>query len=614
MTSFAFVDVTTGWCTPAARAGLRSAGHNLRCAYAIAALRRAGVPAVQVVQRRLGRLTELADDIRRTGAETVLLWAPEPAPPLVGALEALLDGEVRRVGPEELDALAGDASPWLDGVLPASAASVGVDVDRGRALEELAWLDEHVAETVTVPLHGNAWRRELLAALRFDHLTVSIAAEGEPDPELVALLAAAGGRVRLDRDDPRWLDAGVPVDVELELPSEPDDLEALEARLAALATVAPELRYTWSKARRPRRLAVPELVRSPSHREEAALERGVLQRALRVHEGLYPDADGYARGVLDLVWARADSPADHAGWLAEVLAPTGLIFTLGEVGSGGPVSEVWPLVGEDRLRLPTGDAFDVLPYAEAARRAPEVPTVLALDDLDALLADADEAHETGALPAALTSGLTHLQHGVLWMAPEADAGARLPRAWVDAAGVRAAPDGAVCGAVGDSLLTLLDGVHALPEWLSDDGLRDAHAKHPWLLAFASAPLARRRIAEVLGPAAAGTLRVSGLGGRLLYAGEGTQAPLARRVLLAAGDAFVLLDPATGALTRLKPDVAAIWEALACTQDPAAVCGWLARERGFEDAKARALVGTLLTRLGDGLRPPLARPATAVGAG
>jgi hypothetical protein len=589
---YAFVDVTTGWRTPAWRAGVRSAGHNLRCAYAIAALRRSGDEAVQVVQRRLGRLTELAEDIRRVGADTVLLWAPEPAPPLVAALEALLDGDVRRVGPDDLD---GDASPWLDGVLPASAASVGVDVDRGRALEELAWLDAHVAEATLVPLHGDAWRRELLEP-RFKHLTLSLAAVGEPDPELIALLAAGGGRVRLDRDDPRWLDLGVPVDVEHELPSEPDDLDALEARLAELGSRVPDLRYTWSAARRPPRLAVPELVRSPSYREEAALERGVHQRALRLHEGLYTAADGYARGVLDLMWAREDSPAEHAGWLAEVLAPTGVIFTAGDVGAGGPVAEVWPIVDG---RLPSGDAVDVLAYEEAARRAPERPTVLALDDLDALLADADEAHETGELPAALAGGLTHVQHAVLWTAPDADATARLPRAWVDEAGVRAVPGGPVCGAVGDALETLLDRAQPLPEWLTPEALHNAHAEHPWLPAFAAAPLARRRVAEVLGPQAAGALRISGLGGNLLYP-EGT--PLARRVLLGAGDAFVLLDPATGALTRLKPDVAAIWEALACTQDPAAVCGWLARERGLEDAKARALVGALLTRLGDGLRP------------
>jgi hypothetical protein len=351
---------------------------------------------------------------------------------------------------------------------------------------------------------------------------------------------------------------------------------------------------------------VPELVRSPSHQEETALERTVLQRALRLHEGLYPEGDGYAHGILDLVWARPEPP--DARWLAEVLAPTGVVFTLGEVGAGGPVSEVWPLVGEARLRLPSGDAFDVLPYAEAARRAPELPTVLALEGLDALLADADEAHETGVLPTALAAGATHLQHGVLWTAPEADASPRLPRAWVDAEGVHAVPGGPVCGAVGDRLETLLDAATPLPEWLTAQELARAHADHPWLIAFAAAPLARRRVAEVLGPQAAGALRASGLGGRLLYNGDGAPAPLARRVLMAAGEAYVLLDPATGALTRLKPDVAAVWEALACTQDPEAVCDWLARERGMDAARARALVGTLLQRLGEGLRPRAGVPA------
>jgi hypothetical protein len=172
--------------------------------------------------------------------------------------------------------------------------------------------------------------------------------------------------------------------------------------------------------------------------------------------------------------------------------------------------------------------------------------------------------------------------------------------------VRPAPGAAVIGAVGDPLEALLDAV--TPG--IDAVVARAHAEHPWLVAFAAAPFARRRVAEVLGPASAAAMRISGLGGCLHYAGE---APVARQVLLLAGESNVLFDPATGRLARVTPDVAAIWEALACTQDPGAVAEWLAGERGLDPAQARTHVARLLARLGGGLRPPAASAYAAVGA-
>lgn len=680
----AFVDAATGWREPRARAGERGTRHNLRCAYAIASLRACGTPARMVVQRRMSTLPSLVHDVVRPGADVAVLWAPEPAPPAVGALKALLREEglhaveagAGGMGDElELPCLAlarawpdppaADAtlrpddlsvlpSPWLSGVLPAAAAAVvGVELDRpavsggvprrhavDRVLAELDWIDARTVTAQTVSLFGELVECDVPAAGAFMEamarrprhriayaLEVSIAAV--PDRDLLrAFAAGAGRRVTLGVDLERtpdaaeavrgWRDACAATDLEfaldLELPADPGDPTALEAALAQIAEQQPVLRYRWRPAhggaapRRPPHVAVPELAVSPSFGEEAALERGVLARVLRAHDGLYPSDPGYVEAVLDLVWAGTDPPPE--AWLVAVLGAGSLLVSMAAPAvGGGPLAEAWNLrdEGAGRRRLDGGDAIDVLPYVQARLYAPEVPTVLTVDGedaLDVLLADAQEARATGRLPRALESGLTRLQDAVVWCAPSADRTVKLHRLWVDAQGrVRPGPQAEALGAIGDSLETLLQRASEVPPpgsrpvWLSATRLADLHAREPWLTAFAAAPLLRRRLADTLREGSLAELSICGLGGPLLYDGPGAGAPRASRVLARCGEDHVLLDPREGTLVRLRSDVAGAWEALVCAPTPADAAAWLADARDTDRERAEAVLGQIAARLG-----------------
>jgi hypothetical protein len=685
---FVFVDVSSGWRTPSGRAGVRAAHHQLRCAYAIAALRANGYDARQIVQRRLGPLRELVADIVRAAPDHAILWAPEPATPAVDGLGVLLaqrlpDVRVLRAGTgtdlgDELETpllalaaghepgagpfegeLAALASPWLTGTLPASAAEVvGVELDRPgsplrchaaqRVLDEIAWIDAAAIEPCEVELHGAGPARDpagvielltRLALVRRRHVRPTVRGGAAPDADLLAALAAAGGErisVVLTADEApaaaatrirAWQDAGaaagVAIDVVADLPSDAAPAQ-LDALLAQVAPQAPGLRYCWRPAaparppRRPSGLACPELAGTHGYREESGLERAVLARLLRAHEGLYPPAAGYADAPAEVIWGAADPPAGHAAWLADLLSPTSLLFVDGAAGSlvaPGPLAELWGLTPEHdgRLRLDAGDAIDVVPYADAASRHPDVPSVLTWADradADALLADADEAHATGFVPAGLRSGLTRLQDAVVWLAADDDPAPRLARLWIDGDGaVRPGPAAGSIGTLGDAASQLLANASALPApaslpgWLEPDELMRWQSDRPWLVAYAAAPQARRRVAEVLGPAAASDLRLSGLGGRLHYDGDGAAAPVARHVLLRAGAADLLLDPVSGRLARLNAEVAAAWEALACTHDAAAAAAWLAARPGADAARARAVVANVAVRLATSLQAP-----------
>jgi hypothetical protein len=687
---FAFIDVTTGWRTPAARAGAQSADHQLRCAYAIASLRRAGASARPIVRRRLDGLAGLTRDVLRCGAELAVLWAPAPYPPAVPALARMLRAAGLRVlaagdladwpapagvetglGAEPEAAVlalaagadAGSAaslpppdlaelpSPWLERALPASAAGrAGIELERppldgegprrhetGRVLAELAWIDRHAVTELTAPLHGDLLGAPaLLDALagsppRRVALAARVGIDAEPDPDALAAFAAARGRVLtivLDSagepdgaaDSVRaWQDAAPGLDVQVagDLPADPADLPALEALLARVGREAPTLRYAWRPARpgapprRPARLAVPELSASPAFREEAALERSVLARVLRAYEGVYRDAAGYADGVAEVIWAHPDPPAQHADALAELLCATSLLAVLADAAPApapAPLTEAWRLVREPRgrLRLDGGDAIDVLPYREGATAAPDVPLVLAVDeraDAELLLEHADAAHDTGEVPHALASPLTRIQDATLWTAPYADPTARLPRLWVGEDGaLRPAPAAAPVGMLGEPFAALVERTAGRaepacrPSWLEAPELARWHAARPWLPAFAAGPALRRRLAETLGPGA-GDVRIAGLGGRLAYDGPGGAARSGRRVLVRAGGAHVLYDPAGGGLARVTQDVAAVWEGLACAGDPAVVAAWLQERRGVDAARARATVTQVAGRLG-----------------
>lgn len=563
--------------------------------------------------------------------------------------------------PPQLDDL---VSPWLTGVIAAQAAArVGIEIDRpgpsdvrlrrhptSRIAAELRWIDARTAIGSTVVLHGALPGRAPAAATRLFEtiarqpprrieLGMTVSLDRPADRELLAAFGTAGGRrLTLTFGDDLPADAAaaqlagweaaaasgpLTLDVQADLPSDPDDLEALERLLARVGRAAPRLRYVWRPAasgrspRRPPRLAVPELAGSPSFRDEVTLERTVRARMLRAHEGIYPATAGT---VIDLVWNHPDPPSAHEDWLSQLLRTESLLVSTsgGECAAPAPLSDLWLLHGEtpSRHRFEGGDAIDVVAYRAGRLSLPDVPVVLTFDEpdeLQALLCDADEAYRSGRLPPALASELTRLQDGVLWSAPSDDPAPKLARVWIDAEGaVRPGPHARPLGAIGDPSQTLVERAAQQPApashatWLSAADVVALHAERPWLLAFAAAPAARRHLAEALGPRPGrAVVRVprrmqpviSGLGCHVALDGPLCGPPRARDVLLRAGDAHLLFDPASGALRRVTAQLAAVWEALACSADAAAAAASLVDRCHVGARQAEALVAQVAARLG-----------------
>jgi len=235
------------------------------------------------------------------------------------------------------------------------------------------------------------------------------------------------------------------------------------------------------------------------------------------------------------------------------------------------------------------------------------PLVLTLErreDLDALLADADAADDSGrpplpfVHPAITVAGLGALSAD--------DPGPRLAQLFVgDDGRVRPAPGAHPVGRLGDPFDMLRKAAFArrdraapsLPAWLDDDEAAALLAERPYLRVLAHLPRALRALSKPgVPPPAADEVRVAGLGGALVYDGPADPRRPLRRLILSAGERYAVCDLRGTRSLVVGRDLAAICEGLHVTGDVDTVAGWLAASRGLSPEAAGRAVSTAVGRL------------------
>lgn len=647
--------------------------HDLLAAELRAVLNDIGVSIAQFVDPEVTTLARAVRALRRSGAEWSLFetaGAPAIAAALAravvadGALQVALLGDdasprdwpdAPRVAqdPAAVAALLGapspsherpGASPWLTGLLPArSAPDVGVraaGVAPDRVLAELEWLESHTPSAIAVPLRGVpddalcaalvGWhgdfvrlRAELDAATATPCQVTALALAGIAE---IVLLARSAGDITPTAELAR---AGAPASLSLRLELSGDEVADTRAIRAAAAAGS-----VFTVTGGDDELAVPEMQASASWPQRAAALAGDAQRlddALTGTAGR--GAPALAEAVDILLWEHDDPPAAHAAWLAELLSTRSSLFVFSDApdvplgAAPAPLRTLQritaqPAGGEAVLWQAAGHTWLVRPYAERTEAVPEGRLVLTLDrprDLAKFLADADTAHSTGTLPAAVARPDTVVRDAASWAGPGEDATPALNRLWLSADGLlRPTPAAAPIGRLGDPLhvlratlrerLAILDRdlaagppggwvSLALPAWVEPAQARAWIRERPWLIRWAQLGLAlRARRRGASGAPEPGSVRLSGFGGRLLYDGpvSGEGSP---RLLLAAGGRHILYDPLSGQALTLTADLAAIWEGLDATGGAAEpVVGWLVERRGLTARDAERGVATAARRL------------------
>jgi hypothetical protein len=606
------------------------------------ALRRA---APDVVVALSGVPASRLDEVRAEYGSAFDVYLPADAQEAAARLGALAPG---RTAPW---AAAGIPSPYVLGLVPrAAAARIGVDAARPLELllEELRFLDESGETALTVPLHGPLPLGELG---RLGSTRIRLAGSvdwGELRPGLLQELAAAGfaelelrigaevDPVEVERvlaaTEEHWISARLL----LELPAdgEPDVTEDL---VLAVADVAPEFTHVWvdasgGPAHAPSGLVLPELHASTAWREQANARRVVLQHLRTLEEGIPQGGPGYADCVLDLLWENRTPPVEHREWLGGIVGFESVLFRVFRGDAAEPAGEPLPfcrcaplLLGESFAEV-AGARFELVPYAAGRGRLPDVPVIVCADepdDLEALFADADDAHASGGLPALLCHPLSSVRNLAL-LAGGGDASGRLVRLVVDADGhVRPARGAAPLGRIGDSLRTLrLAALAALeeqrqrlraigapdsfepclsvPEWLGIEELWCRQRVRPWLPRLAAAAMAVRLLAsrhpEVATAQGLAAVRVSGFGEPLLYDGPCQAAADPRAPFgLALGEAHYLYDPVEHRIAACTPDLACVHEALSAL-DADGAAEWLAARRRIPHGRARDAVRAAADKL------------------
>jgi hypothetical protein len=140
----------------------------------------------------------------------------------------------------------------------------------------------------------------------------------------------------------------------------------------------------------------------------------------------------------------------------------------------------------------------------------------------------------------------------------------------------------------------------VPAWLGIERLSRLRRERPWLPRLAAATLAVRVLAarhpELATAAGLASVRVSGLGDALVY--DGPRRPLDPRMpfALAVGPAHYLFDPVERRIAACTPDLVAVHEALAASDDVDAAAEWLAAWRSLSADEARTAVRVAAEKL------------------
>ncbi|WP_329196471.1 MULTISPECIES: daptide biosynthesis RiPP recognition protein [unclassified Streptomyces] len=302
-----------------------------------------------------------------------------------------------------------------------------------------------------------------------------------------------------------------------------------------------------------------------------------------------PVADHFAAGAATVV---LENPAHLPALLgSDLVGPRSVVFVPGHVdGTDAPATDgpAGPLVvgyegslSEPGAECSLGSDFylQIQNYGVSAYMSVVGPTLIRVADamdLDAYLADADQARQTGLFPEFLTNPVIQLADLPALGAATAGDGPRR-RLHADQDGVLStAPGGPRLGVLGEDALERLES-----RWAAQDCAgRGPAAERPWLGRYLAAvdavrDLRARGVADV---------KVSGFGGRLGAAAASPAADAAADatdallpLLLWSGETVYLHDPVAGRSFRLDPVAGALAEALLVSGSVAAACAHADRD-------------------------------------
>lgn len=496
--------------------------------------------------------------------------------------------------------------------------------------------------------------REISGAFSARH--VRLAVQCRPHqllPDLVEAMATAGvGQVSLllrlaDHNEPLWdlralrssitdlqaqdLEATIHVDVAT---ANEDGLDGLEA-LAALAQEA-GVTLTWATVGSGGGRLADEVARialiagSPTSQRRRAL--GSARPLLRLLAGryatgltgasgprevlLHPDLDTSPARLSDVELLRSGFSLDTLVFGPQASGSDRLVPRRGVEGLTPDFTGSLAVCGQEEI--------EVLPYLKGRDVMPFTPVVLRIldrSDLQAFVADADGAFFGGELHPSLVDPLVKLGDECAWSGEDACMTPVLARLVADGdGGLRPGPVAPRLGNLGEPVSELRARAVALVSEVArlrgceDCPVRDTCSKdtcllavipdgdycevrrsRPWLPGYIHGLAAARLV--VRPETDRSSLRVSGLGGPLLYNGGALVPPVHRGpVLLKRTSEFLLVDPSVGSGARIGSDAARIVEALIAEGAVETAAASLAADRGISEDEARAAVEQVFTEL------------------
>ncbi|WP_405979356.1 daptide biosynthesis RiPP recognition protein [Streptomyces sp. NBC_00158] len=283
-----------------------------------------------------------------------------------------------------------------------------------------------------------------------------------------------------------------------------------------------------------------------------------------------PGAELSATGSATVVLENPDHLSTLLG--SDLVGPHSVVFAPGHtpdagIPDGPVVAGYEGSLSEPGLECSLGTDFylQIQNYGVSAYMSVVGPTLIRVADdmdLDAYLADADQARQTGAFPDFLTNPVIQLADlPALGAGPAGDGPRR--RLYADQDGrLSTTPGGTPLGFLGEDTLEQLD-----TRWLLDTAAADGGpaAERPWLGRYLTAVSAIR---DLRARGLAADVRVSGFGGRLNAAAASVPAETAADtadarlpLLLWSGEDAFVHDPASGRTFGLDPVAAGLAEVL-----------------------------------------------------
>ncbi|MFJ3880529.1 daptide biosynthesis RiPP recognition protein [Streptomyces sp. NPDC090077] len=307
-----------------------------------------------------------------------------------------------------------------------------------------------------------------------------------------------------------------------------------------------------------------------------------------------PGAELSAEGSATVVLENPDHLSTLLG--SGLVGPGSVVFAPGHtpdagIPDGPVVAGYEGSLSEPGLECSLGTDFylQIQNYGVSAYMSVVGPTLIRVADdmdLDAYLADADQARQAGTFPDFLTNPVIQLADLPALGAGPAGDGPRC-RLYADQDGfLSTAPGGARLGVLGEDTLEQLDTRWLLGSAAAADG--GPAADRPWLGRYLAAVGAVR---DLRSRGVAAEVRVSGFGGRLNAAAASVPADEAADttdallpLLLWAGEDAFVHDPASGRTFGLDPVAAGLAEVLLVTGSAEAGAGYADRA-GLEQVAA-----------------------------